>query len=333
MYHTAGYGVPSTKGNQVFSMLSQSSIMVRRISSGKAQPSEMALPGSVYSSASGSLLDDVLPVGERDDVVAVAVPPADRDLHLLEPESPVPREDDDIGERSGHLLAAAVEQIVEEHRLEFRPHQQPSIGLGGYARVQVHRRLSNRPDHPDQSDRRPPDRKSGHAKQRRHPRTERHYSAADGVRADGRGDATEHPDGQDAIGHCRRAAKGVRPAAGQADDGHLVDAERVRHGAQVIGERGDVVVLVGRRRADAGPVDADQPDVVLLGVDPGLGRDLPSRTGSAVQPEDSAPLRIAELGEPELTIVADRDVAFQLGTSNSEKPLPQCYTDGARPIR
>jgi hypothetical protein len=37
-----------------------------------------------------------------------------------------------------------------------------------------------------------------------------------------------------------------------------------------------------------------------------------------VQPEDGAPLRVAELGEPELAVVADRDVAFQLGTSNSD---------------
>jgi hypothetical protein len=37
-----------------------------------------------------------------------------------------------------------------------------------------------------------------------------------------------------------------------------------------------------------------------------------------VQPEDGASLRVAELSEPELTIVADRDVAFQLGTSNSD---------------
>ena len=58
--------------------------------------------------------------------------------------------------------------------------------------------------------------------------------------------------------------------------------------------------------------------MVFLGVDAGLGRDLPPRTRGAMQPEDGASLRVAELGEPQLTIVADRDVAFQLGTSNSD---------------
>ena len=156
------------------------------------------------------------------------------------------------------------------------------------------------------------------SEQWRHHGTKCHHSATDGVRADSWRDAAEHPDRHDAIGHRGRAAEGVRTAAGQADDGHLVDAERVRHGAQVIGERDDGVVLVRRRGPDSGPVDADQPDVVLLGVDPSLGRDLPSRTGGAVQPEDGASLRVAELGEPELTVVADRDVAFQPGTSNSD---------------
>jgi hypothetical protein len=131
-------------------------------------------------------------------------------------------------------------------------------------------------------------------------------------------DAAQHPDRHDAIRHCRRASQRVRAAAGQADDGHLVDAQGVCQRAQVIGECDDGVVLVGRGGPDAGSVDADQPDVVLLGVDAGLGRDLPPRTRGAVQPEDRASLRVTELGEPELTIVADRNVAFQLGTSNSD---------------
>ena len=64
--------------------------------------------------------------------------------------------------------------------------------------------------------------------------------------------------------------------------------------------------------------DADQADVILLGVDPGFGRDLPPRARGAMQPEDRAPLRVAELGEAQLTVVADRDVALQLGASNSD---------------
>ena len=72
---------------------------------------------------------DVLPVLERDDVVAVPVPPADRHLHLVEPEAPIAGKHHHIGERCGELLAAAVEQVVEEHCLEFRADQQAAVGL------------------------------------------------------------------------------------------------------------------------------------------------------------------------------------------------------------
>ena len=63
-------------------------------------------------------------MGERHDVVAVAVPPADRHLDFVQPEAPVAGEHDDVGERCGQLFAAAVEQVVEEHRLELRADQQ-----------------------------------------------------------------------------------------------------------------------------------------------------------------------------------------------------------------
>ena len=297
-------------------MVSQSSTMVCRISSAKPSPARWLSPGSVYSSASGSRATTCCPWANGTMWSRSPCHQRTGILTCVEPEPPVPGEHDDVGERRGHLFAAAVEQIVEEHRLEFRPHQQPPIAFGGHPRVQVQRGLGDRLHQADQTDRRPPDREPGHREQRRHRRSECHQSAADRVGADRRRHAAEHPDRHDAVGHRRRASQGVGAAAGQADDGHLVDAQGVGDGAQVIGERDDVLVLVRRRRPDAGSVDADQPDVVLLGVDPGLGRDLPSRAGGAVQPEDRATLRIAELGEPELTIVADRDVAFQLGTSN-----------------
>ncbi|MDT5350492.1 MAG: hypothetical protein QOH91_3779 [Mycobacterium sp.] len=49
---------------------------------------------------------------------------------LVETESPVPGEQDDVVERRGQLLAAAVEQIVEEHRLELGTGQQVPVGFG-----------------------------------------------------------------------------------------------------------------------------------------------------------------------------------------------------------
>ena len=48
-----------------------------------AQPGEMALLRQVEQLGVGQPGHDVLAVGERDDVVVVAVPPADRDLHLV----------------------------------------------------------------------------------------------------------------------------------------------------------------------------------------------------------------------------------------------------------
>src|SRR5262249_3602376 len=53
------------------------------------------------------------------------------------------------------------------------------------------------------------------------------------------------------------------------------------------------------------------------GIDAGLGRNLPTGAGCAMQPEDGTSLRIAELGEPDLAIFADGDVAFQLRTRDS----------------
>jgi hypothetical protein len=77
----------------------------------------------------GQTRDDVLAVGEGHDVVGVAMPPAHRHLHLFELETPVLGEHGDVGERRGQLLAAAVEQVVEEHRPELRPQQETPVGF------------------------------------------------------------------------------------------------------------------------------------------------------------------------------------------------------------
>ncbi|AMC63218.1 hypothetical protein RN09_1470 [Mycobacterium tuberculosis variant africanum] len=93
-----------------------------------AKPSEMTFAGQVQQLRVGKPGYDVFPVGERDDVVVVSVPPADGDFHLVQPESPVAGKGDDIGERRSELLATTVEQIVEEHRLELGPSQQMPVG-------------------------------------------------------------------------------------------------------------------------------------------------------------------------------------------------------------
>jgi len=72
------------------------------------------------------------------------------------------------------------------------------------------------------------------------------------------------------------------------------------------------------RRADAGSINADQPDVVVLGIDPGLGWDLPVGAGSSVQPEDGASLRLAELGKADLAVLPNRYVSVELGAGNRD---------------
>lgn len=53
-----------------------------------------------------------------------------------------------------------------------------------------------------------------------------------------------------------------------------------------------------RRGADAGPIDANQTNIVVLGVDPGFGRDLPPGPWGAMQPEDRTTLRGANSAKP-----------------------------------
>jgi hypothetical protein len=73
-----------------------------------------------------------------------------------------------------------------------------------------------------------------------------------------------------------------------------------------------------RRRADARPVHPDQPDVLLFGVHPRFHRDLAPGSRRAMQPEDRPALRVTELGESDLAVIADSDVAFELGTGDCD---------------
>lgn len=120
------------------------------------------------------------------------------------------------------------------------------------------------------------------------------------------------------VAHDLGGRQGVWAPARQAHHGHLVDAERVGDGPQIVGERQDGFVLMRRRGADAGPIDANQTNIVVLGVDPGFGRDLPPGPWGAMQPEDRTTLRGAELGEADPAVLADGDVSFQFRTGNSD---------------
>ncbi len=89
----------------------------------------MTLTGQVIELGVGQLRDHMLAMGERHDVIVVAMPPADRNLDVTQPEAPVAREDDDVRERCRHLLAAAVEEVVEEHRLDLGAGQQTPVAF------------------------------------------------------------------------------------------------------------------------------------------------------------------------------------------------------------
>ena len=86
------------------SRLSQRPIMVSRISSAPARPARWLSPASSVQLCFRQPRHHVRAVGERDDVVRVAVPPPDRHLDLIDAEPPVPGEEEDVGEGGGERL-------------------------------------------------------------------------------------------------------------------------------------------------------------------------------------------------------------------------------------
>ncbi len=70
---------------------------------------------------------------------------------------------------------------------------------------------------------------------------------------------------------------------------------------------------MGRRGADARPVDADDAQPLVIGERPRLHGDLSPGTGRAVHPDHRVTVRRPELGEPQAAPVTDRDGALQPG--------------------
>ena len=70
------------------------------------------------------------------------------------------------------------------------------------------------------------------------------------------------------------------------------------------------------RRPDAWPVDSDQPDADCLRILAGLRGDLPSRSGVPCSQKTARPCGSPNSAKPQLPIVADCDVALELGTGN-----------------
>ena len=136
---------------------------------GPAETGEMALARDDVQRGVGERGHHVLAMRERNDVVAVAVPPVHRDLDLVEPEPPRPGEHHDVGERRGQLFAAAVEQVVEEHRLELGAAQQPAVTFRRDRGVHLERGGGDGSDQLDQGGGGEPHRQPCHLEDRARP--------------------------------------------------------------------------------------------------------------------------------------------------------------------
>ena len=155
------------------------------------------------------------------------------------------------------------------------------------------------------------ERDPGDLEQRRQPHGELDRTAVDRVRAAGGCDAAEDADAVHPLREVGARGERVGAAAGQADQPAGVDGERVEEQLEVAGPVADPAVEVRRRRADPGSVHADDAEAVLVGVPPGLERDLAPGAGGAVHPDDRGAARRAVLREAEPAAVAHRDGALE----------------------
>ena len=130
--------------------------------------------------------------------------------------------------RRGGLEPAAVEQVVEEHRLELRPGQQVLVPRRLHGGVQVEAGAGQRPHQPDRRRQRDPERHAGQREQRRQPDGELDHPALDGVRAPGGGDAAEHTDAVHPLRQRGAGRQRVGAAAREADQADRVDRRGCR---------------------------------------------------------------------------------------------------------
>ena len=166
-------------------------------------------------------------------------------------EAPVAGEQQQVVERRRGLEPAAVEQVVEEHRLELRPGQQVLVPRRLDGGVQVERGAGQRPDQPDALGEGDAERHPRHLEQRGEPDRELDRAAVDGVGAAGRYDAAEDADAVHPLGQAGARGEHVGAAAGEADQPAGVDRQRVEQQLEVAGPVADPVVEVRRRGADA----------------------------------------------------------------------------------
>jgi hypothetical protein len=169
--------------------------------------------------------------GDGDQRIGVAVDPPHRNLHVGQPETPVPPKQSGIVD---HGLAAAmkdIEHVVDEYRLVFRVGEDPLVILGPHAGVAPVGVMGDR----DKRRQQPATQRGQRPAQLREHRVEAAGNVGDttvgGLGADRRDDAVQHGDG----GHPRdqrgQRATGQREGAtaGEAHDAEPLGIERVGH--------------------------------------------------------------------------------------------------------
>ena len=114
---------------------------------GDPEAAEVAL---VVPDEQGAVLEvrhQPLGVGQRDDVVGVAVPPPDRCLDVVRLEAPVAGEEDPVGDERPHAAPAVLGEVVEEHLLHVRAGEHLPIAGRREAGVELERLRAQRLEH------------------------------------------------------------------------------------------------------------------------------------------------------------------------------------------
>ena len=252
----------------------------------------------------------MLTVGQRDDVVGIAVPEVNGDTQVAEREAPRSPKQDEVEDRRAHARQAAGVNVVEEHRLDLRSGEESAIALGRDTRVELVHRRGERPDCPHET--REPDRRRcpQTGKDGREDRSAPDHAARRGIRTFRRGDTAEYRGGGDPFRQRGTTSQGIGTATGQTDECALLDSEPVGDDREVVSPVQDPAVQMRRRGADARPFDTDQAHATRVRRDARGVRDLAACTGRAVEPEHDSSPRRTELDKPQTPPVRQRHGPF-----------------------
>ncbi len=100
---------------------------------GRREPAEMTLSWSDVELGVRDERHDVLSMGQRHDVVGVAVPPPHGHGDVADREAPRPGEEEEVEDGGGHAPPAPREDVVEKHGFQLWPGEHPAVTFGGDA--------------------------------------------------------------------------------------------------------------------------------------------------------------------------------------------------------